>query len=74
MPTKAQRREQIRARMSAEARLLLDEYDRACAALRSSSAVQAALELTDEDHYELAAWRATGAERVVARRNRGAVT
>lgn len=70
VPTKAQRREQILSRMSPEARLLLAEYDRAWAALRSSSAVKAALELTDEEHHEMAAWRATGAERVVARRTR----
>lgn len=68
MPTKAQRREQILTRLSPEARLLLAEYDRAWAVLRSSSAVQVALELTDEEHYEMAAWRATGAERVIARR------
>lgn len=74
MPTKAQRREQIFARMSPEARLLLAKYDRAWSKLGSSMAVQVALELTDEEHYELAAWRATGAERVVARRSRGAIT
>jgi len=72
MPTKQERREQIAARhrpsMSAEARLLLDEYDRAWSALGSSTKVQAVMELTDEEHWEIAAWREWGAERVVARR------
>lgn len=72
MPTKQERREQIAARhrpaMSTEARILLDEYDRAWSVLGSSMKVQATLELTDEEHWDISAWRECGAERVVARR------
>ncbi len=55
--------------MSPEARMLLAEYDRAWRMLGSSSAVRVALELTDDEHFEIAAWRECGAERVVARRS-----
>ena len=56
-----------RAWMSDEARMLIQEYDRAWRELGNSTRVRAALELTPEQHYELAASREMGAERVVNR-------
>lgn len=54
-----------RAWMTEEARLLMAEYDRAGEVLGSSTKVAAALELTPDRHYEIAAWGDAGAQRVV---------
>lgn len=53
--------------ISEEARLLMQEYDRAWSKLGHSTKVAEALELTPEQHYEIAAWREMGAQRVVNR-------